>query len=125
MSVIKNKILILLITLFGFTGFGSTQVFAEELRVAVASNFYPTMKKIIDLYELKKTNSNNSHKVILISGSSGKHFAQIINGAPFDIFFSADEEKPRLLEKQGKVASDSRFTSVSYTHLTLPTIVRG
>ena len=102
MLEIKNKILILLIILFGFSGFGSTQVFAEELRVAVASNFYPTMKKIIDLYELKKTNSNNSHKVILISGSSGKHFAQIINGAPFDIFFSADEEKPRLLEKQGK-----------------------
>ena len=110
MLEIKNKILILLIILFGFSGFGSTQVLAEELRVAVASNFYPTMKKIIDLYELKKTNSNNSHKVILISGSSGKHFAQIINGAPFDIFFSADEEKPRLLEKQGKVASDSRFT---------------
>ena len=110
MSEIKNKILIQLIILFGFSGFGSTQVFAEELRVAVASNFYPTMKKIVDLYELKKTNLNNPHKVILISGSSGKHFAQIINGAPFDIFFSADEEKPRLLEKQGKVEPDSRFT---------------
>ena len=110
MPKIKNKILTLLTILFSFFGFGLNQVLAEELRVAVASNFYPTMKKIIDLYELKNNNSNISHKVILISGSSGRHFAQIINGAPFDIFFSADEEKPRLLEKQGKVEPDSRFT---------------
>ena len=76
MSEIKNKILILITILFSFFGFGSTQVIADDLRIAVASNFYPTMKKIIDLYEINKANSDTSHKIVLISGSSGKHFAQ-------------------------------------------------
>ena len=67
MLEIKNKILIILIILFGFFGFGSTQVFAEELRVAVASNFYPTMKKIIDLYELKKTNYSKLKTVFYLN----------------------------------------------------------
>jgi len=48
--------------------------------------------------------------VILIPGSSGKHYAQIINGAPFDVFFSADIERARLLEQEGRVIAGTRFT---------------
>jgi len=86
------------------------QALADELKVAVASNFYPTMKVIAKEYELKTTGSTEQHKVILIPGSSGKHYAQIKNGAPFDIFFSADTERARLLEQQGKVIAGTRFT---------------
>ena len=91
-------------------GLSFTQIGADEIKVAVASNFYPTMKEIALQYELKQSQSSENHKIILISGSSGKHFAQIMNGAPFDIFFSADKVRPILLEKKGISESGSRFT---------------
>ncbi|MDP7561085.1 MAG: molybdate ABC transporter substrate-binding protein [Planctomycetota bacterium] len=49
-------------------------------------------------------------KVSLISGSSGNHFSQIQNGAPFDAFFSADTLRPERLEKEGYGVPGSRFT---------------
>ena len=89
---------------------GASQVVADELKVAVASNFYPTLKIIAKRYELRTAGSSGHHKVILIPGSSGKHYAQIMNGAPFDVFFSADTERARLLEQEGKVLAGTRFT---------------
>ena len=89
---------------------GTSQSVADEIKVAVASNFYPTMKVIAKLYELKTAGSTGHHKVVLIPGSSGKHYAQIMNGAPFDIFFSADTERARLLEQEGRVLAGTRFT---------------
>jgi len=91
-------------------GLSFTQIGADEIKVAVASNFYPAMKEIALQYELKQSQSSENHKIILISGSSGKHYAQIMNGAPFDIFFSADKVRPILLEKKGISESGSRFT---------------
>jgi len=89
----------------------ASQTFADELKVAVASNFYPAMKLIAKNFELKTAGSSGQqHKVILIPGSSGKHYAQIMNGAPFDIFFSADTEHAKLLEQEGRVDSETRFT---------------
>ena len=83
---------------------------ANEIRIAVASNFYPTMKAIVEQFELENYESSKINKIVLIPGSSGKHYAQIINGAPFDIFFSADKARPVLLEKEGIVENESRFT---------------
>jgi molybdate transport system substrate-binding protein len=83
---------------------------ANEIRIAVASNFYPTMKAIVEEFELENFDSSKINKIVLIPGSSGKHYAQIINGAPFDIFFSADQARPVLLEEQGIVENASRFT---------------
>ena len=83
---------------------------ANEIRIAVASNFYPTMKAIVEEFELENYESSKINKIVLIPGSSGKHYAQIINGAPFDIFFSADQERPVLLEEKGVVEYESRFT---------------
>ena len=84
---------------------------ADELRVAVASNFYSTIKVIAEQFELKTAGfSGQQHKVILIPGSSGKHYAQIINGAPFEIFFSADTKRARLLEQAERAETGTRFT---------------
>jgi molybdate transport system substrate-binding protein len=87
-----------------------TQSLASEIRIAVASNFYSTMKEIIVQFELENLETSKVNKIVLIPGSSGKHFAQIINGAPFDLFFSADKLRPELLEEQGMIRDQSRFT---------------
>jgi len=70
---------------------------ADTLTVAVASNFAETLQLLATEFE-----RNSSHRLRLVRGSSGRHFAQLINGAPFDVFFSADTERPgRLLDELG------------------------
>ncbi len=88
----------------------STQALSNEIRIAVASNFYSTMQQIIIQFELENIDTFRSNEIDLIPGSSGKHFAQIMNGAPFDLFFSADKIRPILLEEQGAIRDQSRFT---------------
>lgn len=78
---------------------------AQEVSVAVASNFAAPMERIADEYQ-----KGTGHRVRLSSGSSGKFYAQIRNGAPFEIFLSADEEHPRKLLEEGRADSSSRFT---------------
>ena len=68
------------------------------------------MKAIVEEFELENYESSKINKIVLIPGSSGKHYAQIKNGAPFDIFFSADQVRPILLEEKGIVEYESRFT---------------
>ena len=83
----------------------AAQAHADEIRVAVASNFAETMSEISGRFE-----AATGHKVTLISGSTGKHYAQISNGAPFDVFFAADARRPELLERAGLAEPASRFT---------------
>jgi len=78
---------------------------ADEIRVAVASNFAETFKVIAGQFETR-----TGHRVIQITGSTGKQYAQIVNGAPFDAFFAADTARPTLLEQQGVALPGSRFT---------------
>ncbi|MCA1780033.1 MAG: molybdate ABC transporter substrate-binding protein [Xanthomonadaceae bacterium] len=80
-------------------------VLADEIRVAVASNFSDAIKAAVDVFE-----KESGHRVILIFGSTGKHYAQIRNGAPFEAFFAADARRPELLEAQGVAEPGSRFT---------------
>lgn len=77
----------------------------EEIRVAVASNFTAAIASIAKRFE-----AGTDHKVTLIFGSTGKHYAQIKNGAPFDAFFAADVRRPEYLEKEGAALPGSRFT---------------
>ena len=77
---------------------------AAEIRVAVASNFAETFAVIATQFE-----RHTGHKVIQITGSTGKHYAQIRNGAP-DAYFAADAERPEQLEQQGIALPGSRFT---------------
>jgi molybdate transport system substrate-binding protein len=77
---------------------------ADELRIAVAANFTQPLSQIARLYE-----TSTGNRVILIPGSTGKHFAQISNGAPFDIFYAADAKRPELLEAAGLGIAGSRY----------------
>ncbi len=80
-------------------------VYADTIRIAVASNFANTLRDIADTFE-----QQTGHSLKITPGSTGKHFAQISNGAPFDIFLAADKRRPALLEKQGLGVPGSRFT---------------
>jgi len=81
------------------------QLMAGEIRIAVASNFSGAIKLISQRFE-----ADTGHRVKLSFGSTGKHYAQIINGAPFHAFFAADSKRPQLLEQQGRIIPGSRFT---------------
>lgn len=85
--------------------FGAGQVSADEIRLAVATNFGDAIKAIAGRFE-----ERTGHKVTLSFGSTGKHYAQIRNGAPFDAFFAADVERPQRLEQEGVALAGSRFT---------------
>ncbi len=77
---------------------------ADEIRIAVATNFSETMGALVALFE-----QSSEHTVLVSAGSTGNHYAQIRNGAPFEAFFSADAERPTLLERQGLAVAGSRF----------------
>jgi molybdate transport system substrate-binding protein len=85
--------------------FCAGQTLAGEIRVAVASNFAGAIKDIAGLFA-----KTTGHQVTLAFGSTGKHYAQIKNGAPFEAFFAADIKRPRLLEQEGFAQPGSRFT---------------
>ena len=93
-----------LLFLLLFTIWPSVSV-AEEVRVAVATNFRETLDEIVIRFE-----QDSGHTAVVSSGSSGKLYAQIRNGAPFDVFFSADAMRPKLLEEEGFAVPGSRFT---------------
>ncbi len=81
------------------------QANAEELQVAVASNFSAAIGSIVMEFE-----AASGHRVRVIPGSTGKHFAQIMHGAPYDVFLAADVRRPEELERRGMVRPGSRFT---------------
>ena len=77
---------------------------ADEITVAVATNFAGAMNAVVKRFE-----ATSGHDVLVSSGSTGGHYAQIKNGAPFEAFFAADTERPRLLEAEGLAVPGSRF----------------
>ncbi|MBI3776940.1 MAG: molybdate ABC transporter substrate-binding protein [Gammaproteobacteria bacterium] len=77
---------------------------AAEVRVAVAANFAHTLEQLQAQFEKATV-----HRVAIISGSTGKLFAQINTGAPFDVFLSADAEAPARLVAAGQAVA-SQFT---------------
>ncbi len=83
----------------------SSTSWAATVLVAVASNFTKPMTEIAAEFE-KAT----GHSAKLSFGSSGKFVSQMENGAPFEVFLSADEEKPLKLEQAGLAVNGTRFT---------------
>lgn len=74
-------------------------------RIAVASNFAPTLADIARNFE-----AETGHSLVLSSASTGKLYAQVVNGAPFDLLFAADAERPERLEQNGFAIGGSRRT---------------
>ncbi len=77
----------------------------DEIRVAAASNSRGVLQELAQRFE-----ENTGHEPVLIFGSTGKHYAQIVNGAPFDVFLAADAERPQKLEAAGLTVEGTRFT---------------
>lgn len=80
-------------------------ILAAEVQVAVATNFTAPMKRIAEEF-----NKDTGHKAVLSYGATGRFYAQITNGAPFDVFLSADDETPAKLEKEGFAVAGTRLT---------------
>lgn len=78
---------------------------AGQVQVAVAANFAGPMDKLAVDFQRA-----TGHKAILSSGATGKFYAQIRNGAPFEVLLSADAETPARLEREGQAVAGSRFT---------------
>lgn len=78
---------------------------ADDVLVAVASNFTQPLKALAHDFE-----QHTGHRVRIASASSGKLYAQIRHGAPFDVFLSADQHKPQQLEQHQLTVPGSRFT---------------
>ena len=83
----------------------STSALADEVQVAVAANFTAPMQQIAAQFE-----KDSGHKAVLSFGATGKFYAQIVNGAPFELLLAADDETPARLEKEGQGMAGSRFT---------------
>jgi len=97
----------MLTTAFGLiaTSLLAGAALAAEANIAVAANFTEPAKEIAAAFEAK-----TGHEAVLSFGSSGQFFAQITQDAPFQVFLSADEERPKRLVDQGLGVADSRFT---------------
>lgn len=84
---------------------GSSQTLAGEVTLAVAANFTDATRDIVPLFE-KAT----GHTAKVSFGSTGKLYAQIENGAPFQVFLAADAKRPAKAEQEGLAVAGSRFT---------------
>lgn len=84
---------------------GALPALAAEVQVAVAANFTAPMKAIADAFHRKTGDT-----VIAAYGATGQFYAQIRNGAPFEVFLAADDTTPARLEQENATVPGSRFT---------------
>lgn len=78
---------------------------ADEVQVAVAANFSAPMQAIAVAFE-----QQSGHKVLAAFGATGQFYAQIVNGAPFEVFLSADDSTPAKLLSEGYGVAGTQFT---------------
>ncbi|MFB1001724.1 MAG: molybdate ABC transporter substrate-binding protein [Pseudomonadales bacterium] len=89
----------------------------EIIYLAVAANFKSTLQQLVEAFLLQQPNTSQ-HQLKIISGSTGALFAQITQGAPFDIFFAADTVRPQLLIEKS-YAKKATLYSYAYGQLAL------
>ncbi|WP_087500080.1 molybdate ABC transporter substrate-binding protein [Pseudomonas sp. SID14000] len=78
---------------------------ADEVQVAVAANFTAPIQAIAKDFE-----KDTGHKLVAAYGATGQFYAQIKNGAPFEVFLAADDSTPAKLEQEKAIVPGSRFT---------------
>ena len=101
------------IVLFALLMAWCTVAQAERITVAVASNFAVPLQHLIDEYAQYQQSHlalRQATAIRLSSGSTGKHYQQIVQGAPFDLLLAADSQSVRQLEQQGKIIAGTRVT---------------
>ncbi|MET0988770.1 MAG: molybdate ABC transporter substrate-binding protein [Steroidobacteraceae bacterium] len=76
-----------------------------EVRIAVAANFKQTLERMGEAF-----NAKHGGKLVVSAGATGQLYSQIVQGAPFDLFFSADRERAERLEREGLAVAGTRFT---------------
>ncbi len=99
------KVSRLLLALLASSLLAAMPAYSDEVSVAVAANFTAPLKLIAAEFE-----KDSGHKVVASFGSTGKFYAQIKNGAPFEILLSADDETPAKLIKENTAVAGSQFT---------------
>ena len=104
LKTIKTFITVLYILVF-LVIFLCKYSYAKEIRIGVSSNFLMPMNFIKQNFE-----NENKTKIYLSSGSSGSLYSQIMNGAPLDIFLSANQDFPKKIENTVKGVKGTRFT---------------
>ncbi|WP_439851190.1 molybdate ABC transporter substrate-binding protein [Pseudomonas syringae] len=87
------------------TAFVTSSAFADEVQVAVAANFTAPIQAIAKDFE-----KDTGHTLVAAFGATGQIYTQIKNGAPFEVFLSADDTTPAKLEQEGDTVKGSRFT---------------
>jgi len=108
---VKTRILRALLSAFvplavGVTaGIAATPALAGEVQVAVAANFTAPVQAIAADFE-----KDTGNKVVASFGATGQFYAQIKNGAPFEVFLAADDSTPAKLDSEGATVPGSRFT---------------
>ena len=85
--------------------FSVAGVHAAEVKVAVAANFAAPMQKIAAAFA-----QDTGHQAVLSLGATGKFYAQISHGAPFEVLLAADDETPARLAREGRAVAGTRFT---------------
>jgi molybdate transport system substrate-binding protein len=91
--------------LLTISALAATPAAAVETQVAVAANFTEPAKEIAGAFK-----AVTGHTAVLTFGSTGQFYAQILAGAPFQVFLSADTERPAAADKAGLTVPGSRFT---------------
>lgn len=92
--------------LLAFVGlFQPAPAAAEQALVAVASNFTATARELQTRFE-----QSSGHTLLITSGSTGRLYAQILHGAPFDVLLAADQQTPNQLAAQGRTVPGTQFT---------------
>lgn len=99
----RRRLLIVAVALAGVGGVRAAV--AESATIAVAANFQMPLEALQRAFEKAGT-----HKLSLVSGSTGQLYAQIVNGAPFDALLSADQETVAKLVTAGRADPSARFT---------------